>query len=55
VLSRLRQVPQDLGEVYEVVYAFIRRGGKLPVMARWIEGEGLCGERGLLRGDGMAG
>ena len=39
-LSRLRQVPQDLGEAYELVYAFIRKGGKLPVMARWIEGAG---------------
>ncbi len=38
-LDRLRQVPEDLGEVYELVYAFIRRGGKLPVLARWIEGE----------------
>jgi hypothetical protein len=39
-LGRLRQVPADLGEVYELVYAFIRGGGKLPVRARWIEGEG---------------
>ena len=39
-LSRLQQVPQDLGEVYELVYAFIRKGGKLPMMARWIEGAG---------------
>ena len=38
-LSRLRQVPQDLGEVYELIYEFIRKGGKLPVCARWIEGE----------------
>jgi hypothetical protein len=38
-LSHLRQVPQDLGEVYELVYEFIRKGGKLPVYARWIEGE----------------
>jgi hypothetical protein len=38
-LARLRQVPEDLGEVYELVYAFIRKGGKLPVYARWIEGE----------------
>jgi hypothetical protein len=37
-LERLRQVPQDLGEVYELVYEFIRKGGKLPVYARWIEG-----------------
>jgi hypothetical protein len=39
-LERLRQVPQDLGEVYQLVYAFIRNGGKLPMMARWIEGAG---------------
>jgi len=38
-LAQLRQVPEDLGEVYELVYAFIRKGGKLPVYARWIEGE----------------
>ena len=39
-LARLRQVPEDLGEVYELVYEFIRNGGKLPAFARWIEGEG---------------
>ena len=39
-LGRLRQVPEDLGEVYELVYEFIRKGGKLPVFARWIEGQG---------------
>jgi cytochrome c556 len=39
-LGRLQQVPQDLGEVYELVYQFIRNGGKLPVYARWIEGGG---------------
>jgi hypothetical protein len=33
-LARLRQVPEDLGEAYELVYAFIRKGGKLPVYAR---------------------
>jgi hypothetical protein len=38
-LERLRQVPQDLGEVYQLVYEFIRKGGKLPVCGRWIEGE----------------
>jgi hypothetical protein len=38
-LVRLRQVPQDLGEVYELVYEFIRKGGKLPAFARWIEGQ----------------
>ncbi len=36
--GRLQQVPRDLGEVYELVYEFIRKGGKLPVYARWIEG-----------------
>jgi hypothetical protein len=40
-LGRLRQVPEDLGEVYQLVYQFIRKGGKLPVYARWIEGEGV--------------
>ena len=39
-LSHLQQVPHDLGEVYEHVYQFIRKGGKLPVYARWIEGAG---------------
>jgi hypothetical protein len=39
-LGRLQQVPEDLGEVYELVYEFIRKGGKLPAYARWIEGEG---------------
>jgi hypothetical protein len=38
-LERLRQVPQDLGEAYQLVYEFIRKGGKLPVYGRWIEGE----------------
>jgi hypothetical protein len=38
-LGHLRQVPEDLGEVYQLVYAFIRKGGKLPVYARWIEGK----------------
>jgi len=37
-LERLRQVPQDLGEVYELVYAFVCSGGKLPRYGRWIEG-----------------
>jgi hypothetical protein len=36
--ARLLQVSEDLGEVYRLVYEFIRRGGKLPVYARWIEG-----------------
>jgi hypothetical protein len=37
-LTRLRTVPQDLGEVYELVYAFVCSGGKLPRFGRWIEG-----------------
>jgi hypothetical protein len=37
-LARLRTVPQDLGEVYELIYQFIRAGGKLPRYGRWIEG-----------------
>ena len=37
-LQALRQVPHDLGEVYELIYAFIRRGGKMPRPGRWIEG-----------------
>jgi hypothetical protein len=39
-LARLRTVPQDLGEVYELIYEFVRSGGKLPRYARWIEGGG---------------
>ena len=38
-LQALRQVPHDLGEVYELIYAFIRRGGKMPRPGRWIIGE----------------
>jgi hypothetical protein len=38
-LEQLRQVPQDLGEAYQLVYEFIRKGGKLPAYGRWIEGE----------------
>ena len=38
VLGQLRTVPQDLGEVYELIYEFVRSGGKLPRYARWIEG-----------------
>src|SRR2546429_584385 len=38
-LAQLRTVPQDLGEVYELIYEFVRSGGKLPRYARWIEGE----------------
>ena len=37
-LAQLRTVPQDLGEVYELIYEFVRTGGKLPRYARWIEG-----------------
>ena len=37
-LAALRQVPHDLGEVYELIYQFIRRGGKIPRLGRWIEG-----------------
>jgi len=39
-LTHLRTVPQDLGEVYELIYEFARSGGKLPRYARWIEGAG---------------
>jgi hypothetical protein len=38
-LQALRQVPHDLGEVYELIYTFIRRGGKMPHLGRWIAGE----------------
>ena len=34
----LCDVPYELGEVYQLACAFIRKGGKLPVYARWIEG-----------------
>ena len=37
-LHALRQVPHDLGEVYELIYQFIRRGGKMPHLGRWIQG-----------------
>jgi hypothetical protein len=37
-LAQLRTVPEDLGEVYELVYAFVCSGGKLPRYGRWIEG-----------------
>jgi hypothetical protein len=37
-LAQLRTVPQDLGEVYELIYEFVRAGGKLPRYARWIQG-----------------
>jgi hypothetical protein len=38
VLGQLCQVPQDLGEVYELVYQFIGKGGKLLPLGRWVEG-----------------
>ena len=37
-LAQLRTVPQDLGEVYQLIYEFVRSGGKLPRYGRWIEG-----------------
>ena len=37
-LGQLRTVPQDLGEVYELIYEFVRSGGRLPRYGRWIEG-----------------
>lgn len=37
-LAQLRTVPQDLGEVYELIYEFVRGGGNLPRYGRWIEG-----------------
>ncbi len=37
-LAQLRTVPQDLGEVYELIYEFVRGGGELPRYGRWIEG-----------------
>lgn len=37
-LQTLRQVPHDLGEVYELIYEFIRRGGEMPRLGRWMEG-----------------
>jgi hypothetical protein len=45
-LALLKRVPADLGEVYELVYAFVARGGKMPVYGRWVEGAGrLCAAR----------
>lgn len=38
VLDRLQAVPADLGEVYVLVYGFVRSGGRMPQMARWITG-----------------
>jgi hypothetical protein len=40
VAAQLRRVPSDLGERYELVYAFLRKGGKLPPFARWHQGSG---------------
>ena len=37
-LQALSQVPHDLGEVYELIYQFIRSGGKMPRFGRWIQG-----------------
>ena len=37
-LTQLRTAPQDLGEIYELIYEFVRAGGKLPRYGRWIEG-----------------
>jgi len=37
-LQALSQVPHDLGEVYELIYKFIRSGGKMPRFGRWIQG-----------------
>ena len=37
-LAQLRTVPEDLGEVYQLVYEFVCSGGKLPRYGRWIEG-----------------
>jgi hypothetical protein len=37
-LAQLRAMPQDLGEVYQLVYEFVCSGGKLPRYGRWIEG-----------------
>ena len=37
-LDRLRTVPQELGDAYELVYEFLRRGGRLPAYGRWIKG-----------------
>ena len=39
-LAQLRTIPQDLGEVYELIYEFVRSEGKLPRYGRWIEGDG---------------
>jgi hypothetical protein len=37
-LARVCQVPHDLGEVYELVAAFIASGGRLPRFGRWVTG-----------------
>lgn len=38
-IEALRRVPHDLGEVYELIYEFLRGGGKLPRYGRWIGGD----------------
>jgi hypothetical protein len=38
-LGHLLEVPAQLGEVYELVYAFVSGGGKMPVWGRWIKGK----------------
>ena len=38
-LARVGQVPHDLGEVYELVAAFIQSGGVMPRFGRWVTGE----------------
>jgi len=61
-LDRLRQVPQDLGEAYELVYQFIRKAGNCRLWPAGSKARGPGGERepgglhhpagrGLCRGD----
>jgi hypothetical protein len=38
-LEAIRQVPGDLGDTYELIYAFIAGGGKMPRYGRWVTGE----------------
>jgi hypothetical protein len=37
-LARVCQVPHDLGETYELVYAFVSNGGQMPHAGRWVTG-----------------
>jgi hypothetical protein len=37
-LARVGQVPQDLGECYELIHAFIAGGGQMPKAGRWVTG-----------------